>query len=84
MNIKSTTPILRMLDEKKAREFYINYLEFEIEFEHRFEDNAPLYIGIKKGEFSLHLSEHYGDSNPGTSIRIEIENLESFQKKIIQ
>ena len=54
----------------------------QIEFEHRFEENAPLYIGLKRGEFRLHLSEHYGDSNPVTSIRIEIENLGSFHKKL--
>ena len=83
MNIKSTTPILRMFDEKKAKEFYIDFLEFEIDFEHRFEENSPLYIGLKKGRFSLHLSEHYGDSNPGTSIRIEIKNLDLLQKKLL-
>ena len=57
-------------------------LEFEIEFEHRFEEITPLYIGLIKSGFRLHLSEHYGDSTPITSIRIELENLESFHKKL--
>ena len=84
MEIKSTTPILRSFDEDKVKEFYVDFLEFEIEFEHRFEKDLPLYIGFKKGKFELHLSEHYGDSTPGGSVRIEIENLESFQKKLLQ
>tara|TARA_B110000196_G_scaffold299710_1_gene292532 strand:- start:538 stop:657 length:120 start_codon:yes stop_codon:yes gene_type:complete len=30
MQIKSTTPILRSFDENKAKEFYVDFLEFEI------------------------------------------------------
>ena len=82
MKIKSTTPIFRSFDEDKVKEFYVDFLEFEIEFEHRFEENTPLYIGLIKSGFRLHLSEHYGDSTPITSIRIELENLESFHKKL--
>ena len=53
MNIKSTTPILRSFDEDKAKKFYVDFLEFEIEFEHRFEKDLPLYLGLKKDEFEL-------------------------------
>ena len=84
MKIKSTTPILRSFDEDKVKEFYVDFLEFEIEFEHRFEKDLPLYLGLKKGGFELHLSEHYGDSNPGGSVRIQLEDLESFQKKLLK
>ena len=84
MNIKSTTPILRSFDKDKAKKFYVDFLEFEIEFEHRFEKELPLYLGLKKGDFQLHLSEHHGDSSPGASIRIEIDNLKSFQEKLLK
>jgi hypothetical protein len=36
-----TIPILRMFDVAKAREFYLDYLGFEVEFEHRFDVEAP-------------------------------------------
>ena len=39
-------PILRMFDETKAREFYLDFLGFSVEFEHRFEADLPLYLGI--------------------------------------
>ena len=84
MEIKSTTPILRSFDKDKAKKFYVDFLEFEIEFEHRFEKELPLYLGLKKGDFQLHLSEHHGDSSPGASIRIEIDNLKSFQEKLLK
>jgi hypothetical protein len=39
--LQRTIPVLRMFDASKAREFYIDYLGFKVEFEARFHDNAP-------------------------------------------
>ena len=73
-------PILRSFDEVKAREFYIDFLGFEIYFEYRFDPDAPLYMGIIKDKCDLHLSEHHGDSSPGTALRIEVEDVEAYCK----
>ncbi len=72
------TPILRSFDEAKAREFYVDFLGFEVTFEHRFEPDLPLYMGLRLGETELHLSEHHGDCSPGARIRIETTGLEAF------
>ncbi len=61
----SAIPILRMFDERKAREFYLDFLGFSVEFEHRFEADLPLYLGISRNGLHLHLSEHHGDACPG-------------------
>jgi catechol 2,3-dioxygenase-like lactoylglutathione lyase family enzyme len=42
-----TTPILRIFDEAKAKEFYVDFLGFKVDWEHRFEETLPLY-GKKK------------------------------------
>ncbi|EGH41168.1 hypothetical protein PSYPI_01542, partial [Pseudomonas syringae pv. pisi str. 1704B] len=63
----SAIPILRIFDERKAREFYIDFLGFSIEFEHRFEADLPLYLGISRNGLNLHLSEHHGDACPGAA-----------------
>jgi len=39
---------LRSFDEVATRAFYIDFLGFEVVFEHRFEANAPLYVGVKQ------------------------------------
>jgi hypothetical protein len=39
-----TIPILRIFDEAKAREFYLGYLGFQVDWEHRFEPGMPLYM----------------------------------------
>jgi hypothetical protein len=44
--LRKTTPILRSFDEAKAREFYLDFLGFQVVFEHRFEPGMPLYMGV--------------------------------------
>lgn len=81
--MKSSIPILRMLDEQKAKEFYVEFLEFTIDWEHRFEEDFPLYMQISNDHCIIHLSEHYGDSIPGVGIRIEVENIDALHAKLL-
>ena len=83
MKFGNTTPILRSFDESKAKEFYIGFLEFNLDWEHRFEDNLPLYIQISKGDCVLHISEHHGDCSPGAALRIETDNIEKYHELLI-
>jgi uncharacterized glyoxalase superfamily protein PhnB len=83
ITMKNSTPIFRIFDEEKAKEFYLNFLEFELDWEHRFEDEMPLYMQISNGGLYLHLSEHHGDCSPGASIRIEVDNIRLFQANLL-
>jgi uncharacterized glyoxalase superfamily protein PhnB len=82
MKFGKTTPIFRIFDEAKAREFYIDFLGFKVDWEHRFEPSLPLYLQISKDRCILHLSEHHGDCSPGAAMRIETDELEAFQKQL--
>jgi uncharacterized glyoxalase superfamily protein PhnB len=77
MSVSRTTPILRIFDEAKAREFYLDFLGFEVVFEHRFEPDLPLYLGVRRGDCTLHLSEHHGDACPGAAMRIEADDIDA-------
>lgn len=81
--LKGTVPIFRIFDEAKAKEFYLDFLEFNLDWEHRFEENTPLYCQISYGDCVIHLSEHYGDAIPGSSIRIEVEHIEAFHAHVL-
>ncbi len=81
-SMKSPVPILRSFDEAKAREFYIDFLGFEITFEHRFESDMPLYMGVIRDDCELHLSEHHGDGTPGTYLRIEIDDVDEYCREL--
>lgn len=78
-----TIPIYRIFDEAKAREFYIDWLGFQVDWQHRFEENAPLYMQISRGEIVLHLSEHHGDASPGSNSFIEFKNLREYHSELI-
>lgn len=79
----ATIPILRIFDEAKAREFYLDFLGFKIDFEHRFGPNFPLYMQVSLGDCVLHLSEHHGDACPGARVFIRVTGLEEFQKSLL-
>jgi uncharacterized glyoxalase superfamily protein PhnB len=76
------TPIFRIFDETKAREFYVDFLGFTIDWEHRFEPGTPLYMQVSRDECVLHLSEHYGDCTPGAAIRIQTSELDAFHAEL--
>jgi catechol 2,3-dioxygenase-like lactoylglutathione lyase family enzyme len=67
ITFRRVIPILRIFDVAKADEFYLDYLGFRVDWDHRYDDNAPLYRQISRGDLVLHLSEHHGDGSPGGS-----------------
>lgn len=79
----AVTPILRMFDTAKAREFYLGFLGFEVLFEHRFDDGAPLYMAVSRDGCELHLSEHHGDGSPGIAVRVEVEDIAALHRELI-
>ncbi|MEL6719850.1 MAG: glyoxalase superfamily protein [Bacteroidota bacterium] len=82
MKFKQATTILRIFDETKARAFYIDYLGFHVDWEHRFEKEMPLYMQVSRGDCVLHLSEHHGDGTPGTRIRIECGDVTALHQEL--
>ena len=82
MKIHSTTPILRIFDEAKAREFYVAFLGFKVDWEHRFDPGLPLYLQVSRDGCILHLSEHNGDCCPGAAMRIQVEGIDELHVEL--
>lgn len=82
MRIGPTTPILRIFDEPKAKAFYVDFLGFTVEWEHRFEAGLPLYLEVSRGTCTLHLSEHHGDCCPGAAVRIDTGGLDELHAEL--
>jgi uncharacterized glyoxalase superfamily protein PhnB len=83
MKLGRITPILRIFDEAKAREFYIEFLGFKADYEHRFEPDLPIYMQVSKDDCIIHLSEHFGDSSPGVHLRVEIDGVDEYQQQLL-
>jgi catechol 2,3-dioxygenase-like lactoylglutathione lyase family enzyme len=80
---EQAVPIVRIFDIAKAHEFYLGFLGFKVDWEHRFEPDLPLYTQVSRGELKLHLSEHVGDANPGGNMVVWMTGLAAFQKELI-
>ena len=83
MTFAPATPILRIFDEARAREFYVGFLGFKIDWEHRFDSGLPLYLQVSRGGCVLHLSEHHGDCSPGAAMRIETADLDGLLAELL-
>jgi catechol 2,3-dioxygenase-like lactoylglutathione lyase family enzyme len=82
INFTWVVPILRIFDVAKADEFYQGFLGFHVDWDHRFDPNAPLYRQVTRGNLILHLSEHHGDGSPGARIRVIMQGVEAFHREI--
>ena len=83
MPLAPAIPVLRIFSVDKAKEFYLDFMGFQLDWEHRFSPDLPLYAQIHRDGLILHLSEHHGDASPGANIRIAYTGLASFQQQLL-
>jgi len=76
-------PILRIFSVEKAKEFYVDFLGFTIDWEHRFGDNFPLYAQVSRAGLRLHLSEHHGDASPGSTVFIWMRGIAEYHRELL-
>ena len=66
----------------KAREFNLDFLGCKVDWEHRFEDNAPVYMQVSRDGLVLHLSEHHGDGTPGAVVYVRMSGIEALHREL--
>jgi hypothetical protein len=81
--MRMTIPLFRIFDVARAREFYLDFLGFQVVWEHRFDARAPLYMEIARDGFRLHLTEHHGDCCPGSTVFVRMKGLREFHREIM-
>ncbi len=82
VEFRSVIPILRIFDVEKAKEFYVGFLGFQVDWEHRFEANLPVYMRVSRGDLILHLSEHHGDGSPCAQVFVWMTGLDAFHAEV--
>ncbi len=75
-------PVLRIFCVEKAKEFYLDFLGFTLDWEHRFEPELPLYAQVHRDGLILHLSEHHGDATPGSTVFARVEDIVALQNEL--
>lgn len=83
IGLDPAVPIIRVFDEARAREFYLDFLGCKVDWEHRFEPDAPLYMQVSRGALLLHLSEHSGDATPGANAVVFTRDVAALHKQLL-
>jgi len=83
MKFTSVVPILRTFDTDKATQFYVDYLGMTVDWEHRFGDDFPLYRQVSRGDLVLHLTEHHGDSTPGSAVYVRMTGVRELHAELM-
>lgn len=75
-------PTFRILDYQEAMNFYLDFLGFKIEWEHRFGKDEPVYMQVSRNNLTLHLSENKR-FNTGVIIFVEATGIRNFYRELI-
>lgn len=78
-----TIPIFRMFSLEKAKEFYLGFLGFKVDWEHAFHPGAPIYMQVSRDGVALHLSEHHGDGTPGSVAYVYMKGVKELHRELI-
>lgn len=81
--MSSAIPIVRIFAEDEAKTFYLEFLGFTLQWEHRFEAGYPLYAQVKRMDLTLHLSEHHGDATPGCAVFVPVKNIDALHQELV-
>lgn len=82
MTLQAPIPLFRIFDCQMAKKFYCDWLGFAIEWEHQFTPTAPRYLQIARGSAVLHLTEHFGDSTPGSKVLIHVDDVNALHAEL--
>ncbi|VVP70348.1 hypothetical protein PS910_00745 [Pseudomonas fluorescens] len=83
MQFAPAIPVLRIFCVDKAKAFYLDFLGFTLDWEHRFAEDLPLYAQIHRDGLILHLSEHHGDATPGSTVFARVEDLVALEQELL-
>jgi catechol 2,3-dioxygenase-like lactoylglutathione lyase family enzyme len=71
----SVVPFLRARDARASAAWW-SRLGFEVEWEHRFAPELPLFLALRRGDGQVFLSEHDGDARPDTLLYLYVDDID--------
>ena len=82
IEFRRAVPQFRIFSMEKTREFYLDFLGFKVDWEHRFVPDFPVYMQVSRDGFLLHLSEHHGDGSPGGRAYVYMTGIEDLHREL--
>ena len=75
-------PALRTLRYETSGPFYTKGLGFEVEWEHRFEPDFPVFVSLIRDGMRIFLTEHTGDCQVGGLVHFYIPNVDALYDEL--
>jgi catechol 2,3-dioxygenase-like lactoylglutathione lyase family enzyme len=82
IQFERTVPIFRIFSLEKAREFYLDFLGFKVDWEHRFAPDAPVFMQVSRDGLAIMLSEHHGDGTPGSYTYVYMTDVSTLHREL--
>ena len=76
------TPIFQISDYQQARDFYVDWLGFQVDWEDR--GSKGVYLQVSRGDIVLHLSSYINDCCPGSKAMAEMKGLLPYHHYLAQ
>jgi catechol 2,3-dioxygenase-like lactoylglutathione lyase family enzyme len=84
IQFQRTVPTFRMFSLEKAREFYLDFLGFKVDWEHRFTPEAPVFMRVSRDSLAIHLSEHFGGGTPGSYVYVYMTGVRELHRELTE
>lgn len=80
--MQKVIPAFRITDYKRSKVFYVEGMGFQIDWEHRFEPDFPVFVQITKDEMTIYLTEHTGDCETGGLIHLFVPDVDQWYDEL--
>jgi catechol 2,3-dioxygenase-like lactoylglutathione lyase family enzyme len=81
VSLRPAIPILRMYDVSATLGFYLDYLQFSLDWREG-EDDGPVFMRVSRDEAALLVSSNHGDGTPGTAVVIPVADVEALHREL--
>jgi catechol 2,3-dioxygenase-like lactoylglutathione lyase family enzyme len=81
--VQQVIPAVRITDYAVSKAFYIDGLGFQINWEHRFEPNFPVFMEVSREGLTIHLTEHAGDCQVGGLVHFYVLDVDAWYAELI-
>lgn len=75
-------PVLRIDDYAEAKAYYVDWLGFAIDWEHRFGPDFPVYMSLTRGSLTIHLTQHRGDCDGGGAVYFYLDDVPAYHAEL--
>jgi len=81
--MQQVVPAFRILNYARSRAFYVDGLGFQVDWEHRFRPDFPVFVQVSRDGLSFYLTEHRGDCEVGGLIHLYVPNVDEWYAELL-